>query len=111
MKTRGPIKEFITLTAGVLAALVMVLTQVLFYQETAETPIDSSGEAPQELVVKLTNDALPTIGTVQLQPHFYLISDIILDTEVRTEIIETISEPLSAFLQVLFRRIISPNAP
>jgi hypothetical protein len=112
MNTRSKIREIFTLAAGLLAAVVIVLMQVCVFETEQKEASPSTENTPQEQVMlSATHDALLQVSALELHHHFYFIAEIVLDDTTRSELVERLTQPVVTYLQVLFRRIISPNAP
>jgi hypothetical protein len=107
-----------TLIAGILTALVIVVSQ-LFYFETAhvakkeikteqQQQDDQSGD---EAYITLPSSTLPSSTHVEFGQEIFYLFDILFEEEKIEEHDFNVSLPLSKFFQTLFGTIISPNAP
>ena len=111
-------KEILWLLSGILAAVIVLLSQSGYYyisekvihtEYTSDQDLDE-GEAGQP-DVKFTNDAVTGVSQVHIQMELEFISN--LFKQITDEFSNYIAEliPLEDYLEILFQRIISPNAP
>lgn len=108
-----------TLFFGILTALVIVLSQLFWFQaatftkKVAETEQkkDAAKEATQEAQISLPSSSLPSTNTVVVEHDFSFIHEILFEKENSTEVSKSVLQTAGKFFQTLFRAIISPNAP
>lgn len=108
-----------TLVAGVLTALIIVVSQ-LFYFEQAHTckkeikTEQQQGDQSQSddgTYITLPSSTLPSSTHVEFNQEAFCLFEILFEEEKTEEHDFNVSLPLSKFFQTLFGAIISPNAP
>lgn len=108
-----------TLFFGILTALVIVLSQLFWFQaatltkKVAETEqqSDAPKKATQEAHISLPSSSLPSSNTVVVEHDFSFIHEILFERENSPEVSKSVLQTAGKFFQTLFRAIISPNAP
>ena len=108
-----------TLFFGILTAMVIVLSQLFWFQtatltkKVAETEqkSDAAKEAPQEAQISLPSSSLPSSNTVVVEHDFSFIHEILFEKENSPEASKSVVLTAGKFFHTLFRAIISPNAP
>jgi hypothetical protein len=108
-----------TLFFGILTAMVIVLSQLFWFQAATltkkvaakEQKADAAKEATQEAQISLPSSSLPSTNTVVVENDFSFIHEILFEKENSPEASKTILFTAGKFFQTLFRAIISPNAP
>jgi len=114
---RGAISRKITLFAGILAALVIVMAQA--FQQDARTYLSKikteTKEIPgsdQKVIVAAPADAVPSGQAAEkADTSATLIREILLDDGTARVVPAVEKTLLSSFLKTLFRTVISPQAP
>jgi hypothetical protein len=106
-----------TLIAGILTALVIVVSQ-LFYFETAhvakkeiKTEQQQDDQSGDEAYITLPSSTLPSSTHVEFGQEIFYLFEVLFEEEKVEEHDFNVSLPLSKFFQTLFGTIISPNAP
>lgn len=106
-----------TLAAGILTALIIVVSQ-LFYFETAhackkeiKTEQQQGDQSGDDAYITLPSSTLPSSTHVQFNQEAFCLFEILFEEENTEERDFNVSLPLSKFFQTLFGAIISPNAP
>ncbi len=104
-----------TLFFGILTAMVIVLSQLFWFQaatftkKVAETEqkSDAAKETTQEAQISLPSSS----NTVVVEHDFSFIHEILFEKENSPEVSKSVLLTAGKFFQTLFRAIISPNAP
>ncbi|MDH5397186.1 MAG: hypothetical protein OEX02_03520 [Cyclobacteriaceae bacterium] len=115
-------KEILTILVGIVAALIILISQVGFYQVQHELSTsvsveksiddDTAEESPTPQLKIFNNDAIATVVHVVSGQDFHIITTLYPKFEnIITVWVEQISEGVTAYFRTLFQRIISPNAP
>ena len=108
-----------TLFFGIITALVIVLSQLFWFQaatftkKVAETEQKNNAtkEATQEAQISLPSSSLPSSNTVVVEHDFSFIHEILFEKETSPEASKSVLLTAGKFFHTLFRAIISPNAP
>lgn len=107
-------KEVLGIILGILAAIVILFTQGFYYdyvvqvQDSSFELIDhEKGEVP---VLKISHDAIPSVGQISITQTLDFISDIVFSDEITEDDIPKTLR-LDRYFETLFNFIISPNAP
>lgn len=100
--------------AGVLAAILIVLSQSFYHQtkeKVAKAKTEQNAENPSEIFISAPNDAVSQTSIIQLDDQVPSLRESILSEDERP--LKSILKPevFTRFFKVLFRAIISPNAP
>lgn len=108
-----------TLFFGIITALVIVVSQLFWFQAT--TPAKKSAveeqtatpdeEGSQQAHISLPSSSLPSTNTVVVNHEFSFIHEILFEEESTSETASTLVSATGKFFQTLFRTAISPNAP
>jgi len=105
-----------TLIAGILTALVVVISQLFYFQTTAhskkevKTEQQQSEDSGDEAYITLPSSTLPSSVHIELEQSFCLLVIFSEEEEVEDQTIN-FTPPVSQFFQTLLGAIISPNAP
>jgi hypothetical protein len=106
-----------TLFFGVITALVVVISQLFWFQGAgflkgkAATEQTAKAEEQGEAHISLPSSSLPSNHSVELQQEFSFLHEIFTEEETTTEVASTVSTAVGKFFETLFRVIIAPNAP
>lgn len=111
-------KEYVGIALGVVAALVILLSQSFYfsYVEGIEGPAIKTAQAgdfedSDKTVLEMGHQALSSIAQFAVQNVLHFISEIYIeDLNENGEYILT-NEGFTPYFKALFRLIISPNAP
>lgn len=101
--------------AGILAAAIIVLSQSFYYQakekaEQANTEQQQDGEQ-EEVIVAAPSDAVSQTNAIQLSDHATPLQQIGVEQNSDHELPVICEEAAMRYFRILFRAIISPNAP
>jgi hypothetical protein len=117
MKTTQKIR-FITVIAGVLTAVVIVLTQLFYFELSApakqntQTEQESKTADHKEEIVSLPSTySLPSSTHILLEQEFSFIEEILFDGDDAFTLPVTLPLSSGKLFRALFQFIISPNAP
>ncbi|HZX74361.1 MAG TPA: hypothetical protein VFE57_08075 [Cyclobacteriaceae bacterium] len=105
--------RFFMLTAGIVAAMVMLLSMSLNQSkvETNKSKPKTEQSASDYSIVNAPTDALPGSGTVQVEAKTLPLLETFLPIEkVQESIYLPLSVPVKCF-KTLLKTVISPNAP
>ena len=108
--------------AGILTALVIVISQLFYFEKPAQTKnevkteqtSDASSDASDshQAYITLPSSTLPSSSThIEFQQESFCLLEIIFPEKDVEQHNFSVSLPLSKFFQTLFHTIISPNAP
>lgn len=108
-----------TLFLGILTALVIVLSQLFWFQaatftkKVAETEQKSDADKTNEGAdyISIPSSSMPTTNTVVVEHDFTFLHEILFEKETSPEVSKSVLQTAGKFFQTLFRAIISPNAP
>ncbi|WP_350115725.1 hypothetical protein [Fulvivirga sp.] len=106
------------ITLGVLAALVILVSQGLYFEYVSnvenavalEQSSDNSDEST-DVVIKMGHQALSTAVELSTQSVLHFITHIYDENPVEKPLVSERLSGLTSYFQTLFRLIISPNAP
>jgi hypothetical protein len=105
----------VMLVAGVLVALGIVLSQVLFHQAQPVAKKEKSTTEQNEKNPTETVQVAPTLAnhsaTVQLDTSVDAIVEQVLEEEDQVAFLPTVAEVTLPYLRTLLRTLIAPNAP
>ena len=105
-----------TLIAGILTALVVVISQLFYFQTAAhakkevKTEQQQSEDSGDEAYITLPSSTLPSSVHIELDQCFCLL-EIFSEEEEDEDHTINFTPPVSQFFQILLGAIISPNAP
>ena len=114
MRNRTFSKGF-TLIAGVLAAVVILLSQS-FYQQAQDNlkkvkTEQTDSQSQDKVIISAPADAVPGSGIIQMDENIpVLVKSIPSDKEDKA-VTPQAAKVFTSFYRILFRAIISPNAP
>lgn len=100
--------------AGVLAAVLIVLSQSFYHQakeKVAKAKTEQKSEESAQTFISAPNDAVSQTSIVQLQDQTPSLKSAVLSIEENPSRPIIRSEVFIRYFKVLFRAIISPNAP
>lgn len=113
-----------TLVAGILTALVIVISQLFYFEahhytskkevKTEQQQGDHQSDQDQSgdgAYITLPSSTLPSSTHVEFNQETFCLFEILFEEEKTEEHDFNVSLPLSKFFQTLFGAIISPNAP
>lgn len=105
-----------TLFFGILTALVIVLSQLFWFQAATLTKkvakTEQKSDASEEAQISLpSSSSLPSTNTVVVEHDFTFLHEILFEKETSPEVSKSVLQTAGKFFQTLFRAIISPNAP
>lgn len=107
-----------TVLLGVLTALVIVLTQLFYFElsesavQNSETEQQNSSSSDQENIISLPSSySLPASAHVDLNHEFTVIKEILFDVELLELPPVELQASAGRLFKALFHFIISPNAP
>ncbi|MEQ9165899.1 MAG: hypothetical protein RLO12_06565 [Fulvivirga sp.] len=115
-KNISKFKSSVSLVTGILAASVILFTQIFYFDYAAENESkvkteQSDNTDEDQTILKIGSEAVAQVAQVSLQNVLHFISNIYLDNSQQNHI-EYKPKPLfNAYFHTLFRLIISPNAP
>lgn len=123
MKTYGKYK-ILTLAAGIAAALLIVFSQLFYFQaatycqKKAETEQKekklpdgkTNNETGHEAYISLPTNSIPSVSQIEISDGISFVLETVLETNEEEAITEKYVLVNSLF-QTLFRFIIAPNAP
>lgn len=117
MKTPEKIR-LITVIAGVLTAVVIIFTQVFYFElsapvkQNSEIEQESSSANHQEEIISLPSSySLPSSTHILLEHEFSFIEEILFDGDDAFTLPVTLPLSSGKLFRALFQFIISPNAP
>lgn len=104
---------------GIVTALVIVLSQLFWFQAATftkkvaevEQKADTTKGASEETQISLPSSSLPSTNTVVVEHDFTFLHEILFEKETSPEVSKSVLQTAGKFFQTLFRAIISPNAP
>jgi hypothetical protein len=108
-----------TLFFGIVTALVVVLSQIFWFQASGfskkiadtEQKAGAKKSGNEEAHISLPSSSLPSTGTVVVGHDFSFIHDILFETKSTCKSCKTVVAATGKFFQTLFSVIIAPNAP
>jgi hypothetical protein len=107
-----------TLFFGIITAMVIVLSQLFWFQSNTVTKKSASAEqtdtkkdTSSEARISLPSSSLPSTSTVVVENDFSFIHEILFEEETANEASKTVVNTAGKFFHTLFRTIIAPNAP
>ncbi|MEP2668370.1 MAG: hypothetical protein ABJH04_05230 [Cyclobacteriaceae bacterium] len=105
--------RIIMIVVGIMATIAIVLSQALPEQAPEKAQMEQTDQKDQDNDVKILpapSDVVPG-GIVQVNDADRSLLEIFINEEPKILELECDDHILSAYLSVLFRAIISPNAP
>ena len=102
------------MVAGVLAAVLIVLSQSFYHQakeKVAKAKAEQTTDENTQTFISAPNDAVSQTNIVQLDDQIPLLKGSVLFEEEQPVQPVIRPEVFSRYFKVLFRAIISPNAP
>lgn len=109
--------RFGTVLAGVLTALVIIVSQLFYFQTAAHHPKkevkteQQDSSTPDGVYITLPSSTLPSSSHVVFQQQVFCLFTVLVETVETSEPDRRVSLTPSRFFKTLFRTIISPNAP
>lgn len=109
-------KQTIGICFGIIAAIVILMSQSFYYdylanasQEATVEVSDEGNEQPD--ILTISNDAVTSVVQFTIAHVLHFIAELYLDNtdEIEVEVVGKIEA--NSYFKTLFRRIISPNAP
>lgn len=99
------------MVAGVLAALLIVLSQSFYHQAKEKAKSEQKADENAQSFISAPNDAVSQTNIVQLDDQVPSLKESILSEEKQP--VQPVIKPevFTRYFKVLFRAIISPNAP
>jgi hypothetical protein len=111
------IQRIWNLIFGVITALVVVISQLFWFQGAgflkgkAATEQTAKAEDQGKAHISLPSTSLPSNHSVELQQELSFLHEIFAEEETTAEVTTTIYATVGKFFETLFSVIISPNAP
>ena len=102
------------MVAGVLAAILIVLSQSFYHQakeKVAKAKSEQKADENAQTFISAPNDAVSQTSVVQLEDQIPLLKESVLSEEEQSGKPVIKLEIFTRYFKVLFRAIISPNAP
>ena len=105
--------RFFMLTAGIVAAMVMLLSMSLYQskEENSKSKPKTEQSSNDYSIVNAPTDALPGSGTVQVEAKTLPLLETFLPVEKVRECIYLPLKVTVKYFKVLLKTVISPNAP
>lgn len=116
MKSLGKYK-ILTLLAGIATALVIVFSQLFYFQaatycqKKAETEQREQKTEGHESYISIPSSTIFSTSHIEVSQDFSFVLGILFENKPEEERNTEITLPASRLFQTLFRFIISPNAP
>ncbi|MBT1709776.1 hypothetical protein KK062_16145 [Fulvivirgaceae bacterium PWU5] len=109
--------RFGTLAAGVLTALIVIVSQLFYFQTAAHhskkevKTEQQDSSTPDGTYITLPSSTLPSSSHVVFQQQVFCLFTVLVKTVETSAPDRSVSPTPSRFFRTLFRTIISPNAP
>ena len=110
------VKQISTILLGVVIAVVLGFGQTGFFNQEITKPAveqdsNSNEDTTEEVVLVQSVNAIASIAQLHISHVLYFISETILSDSPKITI-DYLEKPyLETYLNIIFRQIISPNAP
>jgi hypothetical protein len=107
------IKHTAGIALGILAALVILVSQSFYFDYVAksECKVKTEKSDQEQTILKIGQEAVAQAANVTLHNVLHFISEIFLDDSSEVHIDIKLQPEFNSLFNTLFRLIISPNAP